>query len=128
MQAVITVRRGLDCLSLRSDIDMSRGAIVGFSFGAWMRTIVAAVDGHLKRGHPDCWTSRMSEFWRASLNPEVVQVRTGLQPGVMNRYAETTKPHDASEYFRRCSSAPLFFQFGTGDEAISQEDVSELMP
>jgi dipeptidyl aminopeptidase/acylaminoacyl peptidase len=33
-QTVVTVRRGLDCLSLRSDIDMCRGAIVGFSFGA----------------------------------------------------------------------------------------------
>lgn len=128
VQTVITVRRGLDCLSLRSDIDMSRGAIVGFSFGAWIGTIVAAVDGRLKGAILVAGPPRMSEFWRASLHPEVVQVRTGLQPGVMDRYAATTKPHDASEYLQRCSNVPLFFQFGTGDEAISQEDVSELMP
>jgi dienelactone hydrolase len=127
-QTVITVRRGLDCLSLRSDIDMCRGAIVGFSFGAWIAGIVAAVDARPKRAVLIAGVPRMSEFWRASLHPDVVRIRQGLQPGIMDRYAEAAKPLDASEYLQCCSNIPLLFQFGTGDEFISQEYVREFTP
>jgi dienelactone hydrolase len=127
-QTVITVRRGLDCLSLRSDIDMCRGATVGFSFGAWIAGIVAAVDARPKRAVLIAGVPRMSEFWRASLHPDVVRIRQGLQPGIMDRYAEAAKPLDASEYLQCCSNIPLLFQFGTGDEFISQEYVREVTP
>jgi dienelactone hydrolase len=127
-QTVITVRRGLDCLSLRLDIDMCRGAIVGFSFGAWIAGIVAAVDARPKRAVLIAGVPRMSEFWRASLHPDVVRIRQGLQPGIMDRYAEAAKPLDASEYLQCCSNIPLLFQFGTGDEFISQEYVREFTP
>jgi acetyl esterase/lipase len=127
-QTVIRVRCGLDCLSLRADIDMCRGAIVGFSFGAWIAGIVAAVDARPKRAVLIAAVPRMSEFWRASLHPDVVRVRQGLQPGVMDRYAEVSKRLDASEYLQRCSNIALLLQFGTGDEVISQEYVREFTP
>ena len=127
-QTVITVRRGLDCLSLRSDIDMCRGAIVGFSFGAWIAAIVAAVDARPKRAVLIAGAPRMSEFWRASLHPDVIRIRQRLQPGIMDRYAEASKWLDASEYLQRCSNIPFLFQFGTGDEVISQEYLREFAP
>ncbi len=46
----------------------------------------------------------------------------------MDRYAEASKWLDASEYLKRCSNIPLLFQFGTGDEVISQEYVREFTP
>jgi acetyl esterase/lipase len=127
-QTVITVRRGLDCLSLRSDIDMCRGAIVGFSFGAWTAGIVAAVDARLKRAVLIACVPRMSEFWRAGLHPDVIHVRKGLPPGVMDNYAEATKHLDLSKYLERCSNISFLFQFGTGDEVVSQEYVREFTP
>jgi dienelactone hydrolase len=122
-QTVITVRRGLDYLSLRSDIDLCRGALVGFSFGAWIASIVAAVDA--KRAVLIAGVLRMSEFWRTSLHPDVLRIRQELQPGIMDNYAEASKGIDASEYLQRCSNIPLLFQFGTGDEVIPQEYVRE---
>jgi dienelactone hydrolase len=128
VQTVITVRRGLDYLSLRPDIDVGRGTIIGFSFGAWIAGIVAAVDARTKRAVLIAGVPRMSEFWRASQHPDVVRIRQGLQPGIMDHYAEATKRLDATEYLRRCSSTPLLFQFGAGDEVISQECVGEFTP
>jgi predicted peptidase len=44
VQTVLAVRRGMDCLALRSDIDMSRGAIIGFSFGVWIGSRSVGLD------------------------------------------------------------------------------------
>jgi dienelactone hydrolase len=96
-KTVIIVRRGVDYLSLRPDIDQTRGAIVGFSFGAWIGSVVAAVDARLKRAVLIALIPRMSEFWRASQHPEVVHLREGLQPGIMDKYAERSKWLDAPE-------------------------------
>jgi dienelactone hydrolase len=128
VQTVITVRRGLDYLSLRPDIDMGRGAIMGFSFGAWIAGVVAAVDARTHRAVLIAGVPRMSEFWRASQHPDVVRMRQQLQPGIMDRYAEATKWLDGTEYLQRCSSIRLLFQFGAGDEVISQEYVEEFRP
>jgi pimeloyl-ACP methyl ester carboxylesterase len=127
-QTVLTVRRGFDCLSFRSDFDISRGAVVGFSFGAWIGAIVSAIDARPRSAVLIAGVLRMSEFWRASGNPHVVQVRRDLPPGVMDRYAESSKQLDTSEYLQRCSNIPLLFQFGTGDEVISEENVREFTP
>jgi len=101
---------------------------IGFSFGAWIAGIVAAVDARMKRAVLIAGAPRMSEFWRASQHPDVVRIRQGLQPGIMDHYAEATKRLDATEYLQRCSSIPLLFQFGAGDEVISQEYVGEFTP
>jgi hypothetical protein len=127
-QTVIAVRRGVDCLALRSDIDMSRGAIVGFSFGAWVGSVVAAVDGRLRNAILTAGVPRMSEFWRASTHPNVVSIRGGLPSAIMERFVEASRPFDAIEHLRRCSNIRLFFQFGTGDEIILQEHVREFSP
>jgi hypothetical protein len=70
----------------------------------------------------------MSEFWRNSPHPDILRVRQGLEPSVMDNYAEASRGLDASEYLQRCSNIPLLFQFGSGDELITQEHVREFTP
>jgi hypothetical protein len=102
-RTVLTVRCGLDCLSFRPDIDICRGAIVGFSFGARIGATVSAVDARPRSAVLIASVPRMSEFWRASGHPDVVQVRHGFPPGIMDRYAQASKPFDASESLQRCT-------------------------
>jgi uncharacterized protein len=128
VQTVASVRRGLDCLALRTDIDMGRGAIVGVSFGACIGSIVAAVDTRLKRAVLIAGVPHMSEFWRGSSHPNVVSIRQRLSPSIMEGYVEASKAFDAINYLPRCSSVCLFFQFGSGDEVISAEQVEEFSP
>jgi cephalosporin-C deacetylase-like acetyl esterase len=128
VQTITSVRRGLDCLALRSDIDMGRGAIVGVSFGACIGSIVAAVDTRLKRAVLTAGVPRMSEFWRASSHPDIVSIRQQLSPSIMESYVEASKAFDAINYLGCCSNVCLFFQFGSGDEVISEEQVEEFSP
>jgi dienelactone hydrolase len=127
-RTVIAVRRGVDWLALRPNIDMTRGAIVGFSFGAWVASAVAAVDGRLGRAILTSGVPRMSEFWRASPHPDVVSIRDRLPPITMERYVKASKACDAIEQLRHGSNLRLFFQFGIIDEVISQEQVREFSP
>jgi len=91
VQAVIDLRRGIDLLSSRPDIDPKRIAYVGHSFGAQWGAILSAVDdrlkgvvahgrnprpgGHLSRqqrpgsggisgGHAERETASLPEVWR----------------------------------------------------------------
>jgi dienelactone hydrolase len=127
-QTVLSVTHGMDCLAIRSDIDLDRGAIIGFSFGAWIGSVVAATDARIRGAVLTSGVPRMSEFWRASPHPDVIRIRDRFPSHVMDRYVNLLKPSDAIEHLRLCSQVCLFFQFGSEDELISPESVSEFVP
>ena len=127
-QTVLSVTHGMDCLAIRSDIDLRRGAIIGFSFGAWIGSVVAASDVRIRGAVLTSGVPRMSEFWRASLHPDVIRIRDRFSSNVMDRYVNLLKPSDAIEHLRLCSQVCLFFQFGSEDELISQASVNEFLP
>ncbi len=47
-QSVVDLRRGIDYLESRPDIDMNRVAIFGGSLGGWIGSILAAVEPRIK--------------------------------------------------------------------------------
>lgn len=128
VQTVVSIRRGLDYLAIRPDIDPARGALVGVSFGGWIGSMVAAVDVRVKAAVLIATPPRMSEFWRSSDHPEVVSIRQKLLPGEIERYAEASKELNAIEFLSRTSKVRFFFQFGTGDEFVSEEQVRDFLP
>ncbi|HEX6496714.1 MAG TPA: alpha/beta fold hydrolase [Acidobacteriaceae bacterium] len=125
VQTVVGIRRGLDYLALRSDIDISRGALVGVSFGGSIGSMVAAADARVRAAVLTATPPRMSEFWRSSSHPEVVNIRRTLLSGEIERYTESAKDLDAIECLRRISHVRFFFQFGTDDELISEQQVQD---
>lgn len=124
-RTVVSVRRGIDCLACCSEIDETRGAIIGFSFGAWMGSIVAAVDQRVRAAVLTAVVLRMSEFWRTNVNPDVVPIRAGLPPGTIERYVRATRSIDVLEYLGKRKDLRLFFQLGSGDELVSQDSIGE---
>ncbi len=110
VQTVVELRRGLDLLAARTDVDPSRLAYVGHSFGAQWGAILAAVDGRLKGailmgGIPD-----QAAIWRDSNDPDIVEVRAALPKGRLEAYLKTSQRTDPIVYVAH-SSIPLFFQF-----------------
>jgi cephalosporin-C deacetylase-like acetyl esterase len=125
-QTVISVMRGLDYLALREDFDLDRGAIVGFSFGAWIGSALAAADTRVKLAILVACPPRMSEFWRSS--PYVADIRREVPSARFERYIEASRSFDAVRFVSQCLNTSLFFQFGADDELVSAEQVQEFAP
>ena len=78
IQTVVDARRAIDVLVARSDVDRTRVGYYGFSYGAWLGTITAAIDKRvtllvLRSGGPQI----LAEIARASsrtLTPEYTAV------------------------------------------------------
>lgn len=121
--------RGLDYLAHRPGFDAGRGAIAGFSFGASIASAVASTANiPLKTAILTACVPRMSEFWRSSTDPTVVDIRRTLSPAQLAHFVEVTQSFDAIRFLPNCSGTPLFFQFGSEDECISAEQVQEFVP
>jgi cephalosporin-C deacetylase-like acetyl esterase len=127
-ESVESVRCGIDCLAELCQVDERYGAIVGFSFGGWISILAAARDHRLQAAALAAVLPRMSEFWRYNPSPEVARFRAGLPQQVLARYAELLRPIDAIEYLGQSAHLRLFFQFGSGDELVTEEHVREFRP
>ena len=125
-RTVIRVLRGLDYLALRGDFDLHRGAVVGFSFGAWIASAVATEETRVKRAILVACPPRMSEFWRSSLY--AADIRHGISTTEFANYIEISQSFDAVRFLEKCSKTPLFFQFGADDEVILPEQRAEFAP
>jgi cephalosporin-C deacetylase-like acetyl esterase len=125
-QTVISVTRGLDYLALRGDFDMDRCAIVGFSFGAWIGSALAAADTRVRLAVLVACVPRMSEFWRSS--PYAADIRRQVPPAEFERYIEASRSFDPLRFVAQCLNKSLFFQFGADDELVSAEQTQEFAP
>jgi len=110
VQAVIDLRRGLDLLAARSDVDPNRLAYIGHSFGAQWGAILSAVDGRLRGavlvgGVPD-----QAAIWRESDEPAIVALRGSTPKDRLDAYLKSSDATDAINYVPH-SRIPLLFQF-----------------
>lgn len=120
VQAVLKLRRGVDLLLSRPDVDPKRIGYVGLSFGAWMGGVLSGVDRRVKTYVLIAGLPSMTDFWRLHQHPMVAQVRESLTEGQLNEFLQVTEPLDAVNFISRASPASLFFQFGKRDVIISE--------
>lgn len=125
-QTLTSVTRGLDYLALRGDVDMDRCAVVGFSFGAWVGSALAAADTRVRLAILVACVPRMSEFWRSS--PYVADIRREVPPAEFERYIEAARSFDPLRFVAQCVNRSLFFQFGADDEVVSPDQTQEFAP
>jgi dienelactone hydrolase len=110
VQAVVDLRRGIDLLAARPEVDPQRLAYVGHSYGAQWGAILSAVDGRLKGcvlmgGIPD-----QAAIWRDNDDPSVVETRKSLPKGKLEAYLEVCDRTAAVRYVPH-ATCPLLFQF-----------------
>jgi len=110
-QAVVDLRRAVDVLVARPDVDAGRIAYVGHSFGAQFGAALAAVDRRvsaaaLLAGIPD-----IGAIFIEGDDPDIVEFLERWTPEQVERYMRVTAPLDAINFVGRVAPTPLLLQF-----------------
>ena len=115
-QQVVDLRRALDLLISRDDVDPQRIAYVGHSFGANCGAILDAVDKRLSAvlfmGNPQS----TRDFVLASTSPGMVAFRKSVPAETLEAYLDTHEWADPATYAFHLGPAPALFQYATHDE------------
>jgi dienelactone hydrolase len=115
MHQVIDLRRGVDLLRIRRDVDGKRIAYVGHSWDAHVGAILAGVETRLccfvlmASGYSD----QADTF--ASQNPEIVRIRKQLGDDALREYFHDYAYDDPVNFVGHTQDESIFLQFASGD-------------
>jgi cephalosporin-C deacetylase-like acetyl esterase len=119
-QAVVDLRRGIDLLMSRPDVDTSRIAYVGHSYGAQWGAILSAVDKRMKTSVLMAGVPSDSVFWVESTDPSLVAYQESATKEAAANYLRTvTMPLAAISYVSSAKPLSLLFQFARKDRGFS---------
>jgi cephalosporin-C deacetylase-like acetyl esterase len=112
IRQVIDLRRALDVLSAQPGVDANRLAVVGHDFGGMYSALLSAVDSRPKGFVLMALTTDFLDWPQPSnvSDPEYRKVLAAFAP---IKYV----PH---------ALAPIFFQFGSADEYVSDKEAQAL--
>ena len=120
IQTVIDLRRGVDLLTSRPDVDAKRIGYVGHSYGGALGGVLASVEKRIKAyvlmaGDPS-WTTSLL----IGTDPNDEQARKSLTKEQLEKYVLVTAPLDAIHYINHAAPNALFFQFSRYDVEIPE--------
>jgi dienelactone hydrolase len=111
IQSVVDLRRGIDLLRARSDVDPDRIGYVGHSSGAHWGAILSAVDKRLKTVVLMAGVPTEATILMESDDPDYVSFRQSTPKEQLDKYFRTVSPLDAINYVSHAAPTPLLFQF-----------------
>lgn len=125
IQSLIDLRRGIDLLQARSDVDKKRIGYIGLSFGGHLGSVLASVDKRVKTcilmGGPASATDMLRTRDIAGLT----QFRKTLDKAKFENYLKQQAPLDAVNFVGSAAPASLLFQFARQDKYISEEQAQQ---
>lgn len=121
VQTVVDLRRGVDLLVARSDVDPKRIGFVGHSYGAHAGAVLAGVEKRVKAYVLMAGAPSLTEFLRTSTLPAIVKTRDSLTKEQQENYFNTLSDVDPINYIGHVAPAALFFQFGRSDGYPTEE-------
>jgi cephalosporin-C deacetylase-like acetyl esterase len=122
IRLVVDMRRAVDLLLLRGDVDKDRIAYVGHSYGATPGGILTAVDKRIKTFVLAGGVVRLTEHMRSSQISFWTDFRKQIPPGQLEDYLKVIAPLDAANYIGRSSPAPVLVQCARFDNAVTEQD------
>jgi hypothetical protein len=121
VQMVINVRRAVDILATRKDVDRSRIAFVGHSGGAMLGADAVAVDQRFKAAILESGLEGFTYHICTSPHPFAVGVRKELKDQLLE-YVSVLAPLDAILYVGHEAPTALLFQSARLDDGVPQSD------
>lgn len=120
IQSVVDLRRGIDVLLERPDVDPNRLAYVGHSSGAHWGAILSAVDKRLKTVVLMAGVPNESTILMESDDPDYVNARQAARKEELDNYFKTVGPLDAINYVPYAKPTPLLFQFARFEQYFNE--------
>jgi dienelactone hydrolase len=114
IQMVIDLRRGVDLLTSRRDVDAKRLGFVGLSLGAHMGGILSGVEKRIK-----------AFVLMGGLPTLTERLRNNNQDGKFNKAIEALAPIDPIHYVGHAAPSSLFFQFARHDRFVTEKQAIE---
>lgn len=115
-QQVIDLRRGLDLLVSRPDIDATRIAYVGHSWDAGTGAILDATDKRFAAFVFMSGPQSMREYVLSSDSPRMISLRKSADMAKVEQNLNANAWADPGSYANKLGPAPALFQYGLHDE------------
>ena len=117
---MVDLRRGLDVLLSRADVDRKRVGYIGHSFGAQWGAILAAVDGRVRAAVLMAGVPETADLFLRSEDPSLVALRQQLPAEQLNTYVHVLSDLDAIQFVSKGAHAPVLMQFGTYEQYFTK--------
>ena len=124
IQAVVDLRRGIDLLLARPDVDPKRLAYVGHSYGAQWGSILSAVDKRMKTSVLMAGVAEIGDILLRGDDPGMVDFRKSRPPGQLERYAQVTGDIDAIHFVGHAKPIPLLLQFANFEQYFDKTSMA----
>src|SRR6266496_1156804 len=116
IQTVIDLRRGIDLLLARKDVDPKRLAYIGHSYGAQWGSILSAVDKRMKTSVLMAGVAESADIFLRGNDPGIVDFRNSRPPGQLERYVQVIGDIDAIHFVGHAAPIPLLLQFANFEQ------------
>jgi dienelactone hydrolase len=116
INTVVEMRRAIDLLLARTDVDPNRLGYVGHSFGAQWGAILTAVDRRLKATVLMAGAAEEADLLLRSDNPRIADLRASLPKGLLETYLKALEDINAINYVRYAQPIPLLLQFANFEQ------------
>lgn len=113
-QQILDVRRGVDLLTSRSDVDPNRIAFVGHSFDAQVGGVLSGVEHRIKSYVLMCGVLAVADEVMSN-DPEMTAIRAKLGDENIRNYLSTYDWLDPVHYISHATPSALFLQFARVD-------------
>jgi hypothetical protein len=120
IQSAVDLRRGIDVLQARSDVDPNRVAFVGHSSGAHWGAMLSAVDRRLKTVVLMAGVPAEKTILMESDDPDYVSFRQSTPKEQLDNYFRIITPLDAINYVPHAAPTPLLFQFARFEQYFNE--------
>lgn len=124
IQTVVDLRRGVDLLLSRADVDPKRIGFIGHSYGAHTGAVLAGVEKRINAFVIMAGNPSLNEFLRTSTISAIVETRNTLTKEQQENYFSMLAFFDPINYIGHVAPSALFLQFGKKDSLANEEKVT----